>query len=341
MKVSVSLLTYNHAAYIRQAIESVLMQATNFDFELLIGEDESSDGTREIVKEYAARHPDKIRAFLNERKNVIYVNGRPTSRANSVNNLRNCRGQYVALMDGDDYWTSPHKLQRLADHLDAHPDESLCFHASQVAREGDTSAPPSPRPARKPVYTLAELIAGKIVPLTSSVMFRNGCFGEFPEWYYRVRFGDLPLYVLCAQHGNVGFLNECLGVYRIHQGGLWSLGETGNKDPKAERSFANRRDLFTDAIESWQIINAAMGREYDRCFRQRVAGLHYDLAWLYQCRGDWRQMRHHLLQAAGMHAFPPNISGGYVWKAWLIAFCSPLYRAYQSWKTGGRLKMAV
>jgi glycosyltransferase involved in cell wall biosynthesis len=102
--ISVNIVTYNHEPYIAQAIEGALMQKTNFPYEVLIGEDDSSDGTREICKEYAAKHPDKIRLFLNDRKNVIYINGQPTGRWNFINLLKNTKGKYVAFCEGDDYW---------------------------------------------------------------------------------------------------------------------------------------------------------------------------------------------------------------------------------------------
>ena len=97
-KVSVCVQAYNHASYIAQALDSVLMQETDFDFELIIGEDESSDGTREICIRYAEQHPDRIRLFLRSREDVIYINGRATGRYNFVENLRAARGEYIALL---------------------------------------------------------------------------------------------------------------------------------------------------------------------------------------------------------------------------------------------------
>ena len=123
--VSVNIITYNHEPYIAQAIEGALMQKTNFPYEVLIGEDDSSDGTREICKEYAARYPAKIRLFLNDRKNVIYINGRPTGRWNFVNLLRNARGQYMAICEGDDYWIDPYKLQKQVDFLEKNKDYGI------------------------------------------------------------------------------------------------------------------------------------------------------------------------------------------------------------------------
>src|SRR5690606_26092118 len=92
-------------------------------------------GTREICQEYARQHPDKIRLFLNSRENVIYINGRPTGRWNFMNNLRHVRGEYVALLDGDDYWTDPRKLQKQVDVLDASPELVGCAHPAAMLDE--------------------------------------------------------------------------------------------------------------------------------------------------------------------------------------------------------------
>ncbi|MCD4674136.1 MAG: glycosyltransferase, partial [Anaerolineaceae bacterium] len=123
--VSVNIVTYNHEPYIAQAIEGALMQKTNFPYEVLIGEDDSSDGTREICKEYAAKYPDKIRLFLNDRRNVIYVNEQPTGRWNFINLLKNSKGKYISFCEGDDYWHHPKKLQMQVDYLETHPECGL------------------------------------------------------------------------------------------------------------------------------------------------------------------------------------------------------------------------
>ena len=99
-KVSVSLITYNHARYIAQAIDGALMQQTDFPFEIVIGEDMSTDGTREIVKNYQSRHPERIRLLLHNRSNLSLANGKPTGNWNFANNIKNCRGKYIALVGG-------------------------------------------------------------------------------------------------------------------------------------------------------------------------------------------------------------------------------------------------
>ena len=113
---------------IAQAVDSALMQEVDFNYETLIGEDDSSDGTREIVKAYGEAYPDRIRLFLNGRKNVISTDGRPTGRWNFFNTLRHATGEYVVLLEGDGFWTGSFKLQRQLEYLDSSPQCSMCFH---------------------------------------------------------------------------------------------------------------------------------------------------------------------------------------------------------------------
>jgi glycosyltransferase involved in cell wall biosynthesis len=221
-KVSVSMITYNHEKFIAQAVDSVLAQKTDFDYEILIGEDDSSDRTREIVKAYKEEYPEKIRLFLNDRKNVIYIDGRPTGRWNFVNNLKHAHGHYVALLEGDDYWTSPDKLQRQVDFLDSHPDCAICFHAVRKLYEDENRDVQSFNPSvSKEISTIEDLFEQNFMA-ACSVMFRNRLFGEFPDWYYTVPVGDWPLHILNAQYGNIGYIEQEMAVYRIHSGGLWS-----------------------------------------------------------------------------------------------------------------------
>src|SRR5215212_7904518 len=190
MRVSVSLLTYNHERYVAQAIESVLAQR-GVDFELVVSEDHSTDGTRAIVEEYAARHPDRIRV-LPSPQNV----GMTRAFARGI---EAARGTYVALLDGDDYWTSPDKLRLQTDFLDAHPECAICFHNVTVVYEDGSSEPhpfhsPEPhhylsRAMPKPVSTLADVAPGNFMQ-TCSVMFRRGLFGEFPAWFDRLAVAD-------------------------------------------------------------------------------------------------------------------------------------------------------
>lgn len=124
--VSVCVVTYNHAPYIRECLDSILKQETDFPYEICVGEDESPDGTREICQEYAEKYSDKIRLFVRSREDVISINGRPTGRFNFLETIKACRGKYIAICEGDDYWHNPDKLQKQVDFMEAHPEYSMC-----------------------------------------------------------------------------------------------------------------------------------------------------------------------------------------------------------------------
>jgi glycosyltransferase involved in cell wall biosynthesis len=214
IKVSVCMTTYNHERYIAQAVESVLAQRLDFPIELVIGEDCSTDGTREIVQSLARQHPDRIRLRLSE-KNM-------GGQGNFLATFALCRGQYVARLDGDDYWTCADKLQRQVDALDAHPEWVICFHPCACSYEdGMQGIPLYPLHWTKPVATVDDLFSCNFLP-TSSVVFRNGLVTAFPDWFRDLRIGDWPLNILHAVHGDIGFLPEVMSVYRIHKSGVWS-----------------------------------------------------------------------------------------------------------------------
>lgn len=223
MKLSVLLTTYNHAAFISQALESVASQATDFDFEIVIADDYSDDGTREIVQEFAERHPRQARLILPDSN--LGDNGNPIF----LQQLDAARGEYAALLDGDDFWTSADKLQIQVDLLDSRPECSTCFHDVEVVYEDgghpshlfhqDRQGGPLTAARPKPLSTIEDILQGNFIP-TCSVVFRMP--DALPDWYYRSSSTDWPLHVLNAQRGAIAYLDQVMGVYRIHGGGVWS-----------------------------------------------------------------------------------------------------------------------
>lgn len=255
-KVSVCIQTYNHESFIAQAIESVLGQEVNFEFELIIGEDDSSDGTREIVRSYAGRFPDIIRLFLNDRQNVIHVGGKATGRWNFLNNLRHAKGEYVALLDGDDYWIDRRKLQKQVDFLDLHRRYVACCHDVELLYEGNTG--PQRRPLRRPSghsISLVDLLEGNVIP-TCSVVYRRCAPEPLPDWLERTPTGDWPLHILNARRGDYYFMDEKLAVYRVHEGGYWSSND---------RAFYARRKL-----DAYAIINVGLDYQYDDIIQRHM-----------------------------------------------------------------------
>jgi glycosyltransferase involved in cell wall biosynthesis len=299
-RVSVSMITYNHEEFIAQAIDSALAQKTDFDYEIVIGEDDSSDRTREIVRAYKEEYPEKIRLFLNDRKNVIYIDGRPTGRWNFVNNLRHTRGQYVALLEGDDYWTSPYKLQRQVDFLDSHPDCAICFHAVRNLREDRNHEGQSSSPAvSREIFTIEDLFEQNFMA-ACSVMFRNGLFGEFPAWYYELPMGDWPLHILNAQYGNIGYINQEMSVYRIHRGGIWStIG--------AVRTLKSHICLL-------ETMKEHLSPQYGEKLNDSIARRHLKLAYALVLAKDYKGARSHIVDLLfRAHVRRKSLAKAFIW----------------------------
>ena len=214
MKVSILMITYNHEKFIAQAIDSVLEQKANFDYEIVIGEDCSADNTRYIVEEYAGKHPNRIKPVFNKKNLGPAINFDRTLHA--------CKGQYIALLEGDDYWTSPHKLQKQVDFLDKHPECSMCFHDSEMLIGGRVKKYPTPSLSRQGFGTLKDVLE-RFVAASSSLMFRGGLYDKPPEWYYKTAIGTIwGLYILHASYGKIGYIKETMSIYRVHKKGVWS-----------------------------------------------------------------------------------------------------------------------
>jgi glycosyltransferase involved in cell wall biosynthesis len=217
IKVSVCMVTYNHERYIADAVESVLAQRRNFSLEVIIGEDCSTDRTRAIVTELAAKHPETIRLRLAEQNRG--------GKANFMDAFAACRGEYVHILEGDDYWISPDKLQRQVDALDSHPEWAICFHPTKcVWEDGAQGQSIYPLDWDRAEATIEDLFAANFIP-TNAALFRNNLFGPLPSWFGELLLGDWPLHILNAAHGKIGFLPAVMSAYRIHRGGIWN-GET-------------------------------------------------------------------------------------------------------------------
>lgn len=214
MKVSVFMVAYNHEEYIAKAIDSVLMQNTDFDYEIVIGEDCSTDNTRNIIISYGNRYPDKFKLLLNETNLGMHKNGAKTLQA--------CKGEYIAMLEGDDYWTSLDKLQKQVDFLDSHPECSISFHnVTEIYEDIDRESHDVFKNNRKEIYTVEDLLVENFIP-TPSTMFRNGLVPNIPEWVSLLPMGDWPLHILNALHGKIGYINEVMAVHLNHKGGAWA-----------------------------------------------------------------------------------------------------------------------
>ncbi len=257
MKLSVCVFTYNHAAYISQTIESILMQKSDFDFEIVIGEDNSTDGTREIVQEYQLKYPGKVRAILNpENKGMM---------KNNIDTILACRGEYIALMDGDDFWTNPQKVQKQVDFLNANSSYAFCFHDGLILGvDGKIADVTCCYDLKKNTVEFDDVISDVSIP-THSIVFRRAAIGGYPpKWFETLNAPDLPLYLLLCEYGSGYFFSECWGVYRKHAGGSW----TGQ----------HYQSRWLTYLQIYRVMNEHFDYKYDRYFKRSESKICFALA---------------------------------------------------------------
>lgn len=218
-KVSIICITYNQEKYVRQALDGFVMQKTNFPFEVIIHDDASTDKTADIIREYQAKYPEIIKPIFQT------VNQFSQGKDPIIHfMLDKIQGQYVAINEGDDYWTDENKLQKQADFLDAHPDFSVCFHPVRVVWE-DSSAPDSifPTPEYrfdKDVLDINDLLKRNFIQ-TNSVMYR-WCLTKEQYPPKRILPADYFWHLVHAKKGKIGFLPDVMAVYRRNHGGIWT-----------------------------------------------------------------------------------------------------------------------
>jgi glycosyltransferase involved in cell wall biosynthesis len=267
IKVSVLIITYNHEKFITQAIESVLNQRVNFDYEIIISEDFSTDNTRNIVLDFQAKYPEKIKLLLAERNF--------NSNSFFIRALQDCQGTYIALLEGDDYWNSPLKLQNQVDFLDKHPECSICFHdVTNIYEDGSQTSEDSVCIYRnKEVLSLEDLLRNNFC-YTCTTMFRRGLVTNFPDWYSKdlVKAGDYPFFVFHAQCGRIGYIHEVMGAYRHHAGGIWS-------------SQSEIKQLI-NTIGTNKFINEHLNFRYKKILKSKISYFYYKIAINKKAEGD-------------------------------------------------------
>lgn len=215
--VSICCLAYNHEPYIRDCLDGFVTQKTDFPFEVLIHDDASTDKTAEVIREYESKYPQIIKpVYQTENK---YSKG---VKVNSVYNFARARGQYIALCEGDDYWTNPLKLQVQVDFLEANPDYSMCFHNAMLkwedGREGLSMSNLEDRD-----YSGEELYENFIVPTASCVVRKD----VFESDLYKIAsknknfcFGDIVMWLTASECGKIRAMSDSMSVYRKHVGGV-------------------------------------------------------------------------------------------------------------------------
>ena len=219
--VSIFCIAYNHEKYIKDALDGFVMQKTNFKYEIIVHDDASTDRTREIVDEYKRKYPDVIRTIY-QRENQ-YSQGKTEFH---IRNKDRLRGKYVAICEGDDYWTDCNKLQKQVDYLESHPECVMCFHATNTesVKNGKkiyTEAHPYENSGLVTVDAAIRPCGGVCKALSQVIrvsLFDN----EIPDFIFNCVAGDYPFQIWYPLKGTVYYIDEVMGVYRFNSEGSWT-----------------------------------------------------------------------------------------------------------------------
>ncbi len=264
--VSICCITYNHENYIRDCLEGFLMQKTDFPYEVLIHDDSSVDRTGGIIREYAHKYPDLVKPIIQTENQY--------SKGVSINyehNIRRAKGKFIAICEGDDYWTDEYKLQKQIDYLVSNPFCSFCFHNAKVVNFKGRTIRKSFLPSTSNYgrylkkgsqkYNTEEVILLDFVP-TASIVFRKSLFVDPPRFYFNGVCGDLPLRLILGSKGYAYYFDSIMSAYRT--------GVPGSASMRALSSFAKIKTTFDAHIMILQEFDAYTDGQYHDVIQKAI-----------------------------------------------------------------------
>ncbi|MCC5895591.1 MAG: glycosyltransferase [Alkalibacterium sp.] len=244
VKVSISVTTYNQAKYIEQTLESLLMQKTDFKFEILINDDASTDASPDIIKRYEETYPDIIKP--------IYQTVNQYTQGKEVHytfNYTRAKGKYIAYCDGDDYWTDPLKLQKQFNFMESHADVSACVHAGKAVNEKGTRILWTQRADYENSYlNTAKVISSQGMFASNSLFMRNYFSEEYkvPDWFHEAKITDYPLYLILSTKGDLYYMDDIMCSFRVASKGSFTQVVLNDPDKKKTHLYE-----MIDLLESF------------------------------------------------------------------------------------------
>ena len=264
--ISVWIITYNQEKYIAKALESALEQETDFKYEIVIGEDCSTDGTRKILLEYQAKYPEKIKLLLHE-KNVGMI-------ANQNLTFKACQGEYIAMLEGDDFWSDKHKLQRQYDAMQKYPECALSFHPVYTT-DGRVLNKYSDKIK---VFTTEESIkGGGYFSSTPSLMIKKSVISSMPSFLDKAPAGDYYIQIFGSLNGGALFIPDIMATYRVNAEGSWSESVY---DVEKKTNFIER------TLRKIKKVDHYLNEKYTEAFQHRYQMIAITLAVTYLSDGQ-------------------------------------------------------
>lgn len=261
--VSICCITYNHENYIEQCLDGFLMQETNFEFEVLIHDDASTDSTADIIRAYEKKHSHIIKP--------IYQTENQYSKGISISatyNFPRAKGKYIAMCEGDDYWTDPLKLQKQVDFMEGNNDIILTFHAYLKLKNNFYE-----KSFKSNFFKNKSIIPNKVFIknggshrfATASIMFQRKMINPLPNYFYNCPVGDLPLALLAISKGEIGYLEDEMCVYRVQALNSWS------KARAIDNNLYEHLDIYNKLQKTLELFNTETNYEFSEYVSQIIS----------------------------------------------------------------------
>lgn len=254
------MVTYNQENFIDEAIRSVVLQAFDYPYEIIIGDDCSTDATYEHCLKWQQEYPHLIKIIRHKQNLGI--------QRNYIDIYNRCKGEYIAICEGDDFWCSKYKLQRQVDYMDTHADCNICFHRI-VNYYTDNKTMSLSNGQQKTDTTISDLSRSNYIT-NLSVMYRRNAIESLPDWLADVNPPDYILHMLHASNGNIHYINKPMGVYRQHKNGVWGgniaeqrLLMSINTRKKLIHHFSSDKTIVDGLIEAYTPIALNLVLHYE------------------------------------------------------------------------------
>ncbi len=281
--VSIHCVTYNHEKYIKEALDSFLMQKTNFVFEIVVGEDKSLDKTLDIVKEYQTKYPKIIKLITSE-SNVGMME-------NYLRVMRACKGKYIAICDGDDYWTDENKLQMQIDLMKKNPECELSFHISSELYGNELKNKIGYHGDENRIFSTPEVIVGdgNFCP-SSSLVFTKRSFLYFPESFYQnAPFADYFVQICGSLEGGALYIAKDMSIYRRAHAESWSS--------RTHTNIESQKRSFEKIVKSINEADKLLDFKFNKEFKTILSKHYYLISVAFLKSGDFQNFSFHIAKA--------------------------------------------
>jgi len=273
--LSIRLMVFNHADFLEECLKSINEQKTNFRFELVIGDDFSEDNSLQIIRNFNFTNSNiQINVLPREKGDSYYIKRKKFGRLHNFRDIiDNCNGTYIALLDGDDYWTDPLKLQKQVDFLESSPAYNYCGHKSSSLVNGKINE----IDISTNELTFSNLFFKNALN-TATLVFRASSINKLPDYFEKVPAGDWVLQLIAIKDSKAFILQDNMSVYRVHEEGIWSLLDREEQIERGVKTQEFFKKIYNDK-ESIKLINKAIksrrntARIHKPALRQKIIKL--------------------------------------------------------------------